>query len=130
MSCRYDKFVWSVRLSKTRSLATEAISKGKIRVNNTSIKPSKEVKIGDVIQISRHNAVFSYKVLEILDKRVGAKLVDQYIIDMTSDEEKEKYRLYQLNQSVYRSYGTGRPSKKDRRSMDSYFNDWDKSPQE
>lgn len=125
MACRLDKFVWSVRLAKTRSKATEAVSKGKVKVNDQVAKPSKEVKVGDIVQIIRHTSVFSYKVLQTLSNRVGAKLVDQYIVDVTSPEEIERYKLYQLNQSAYRSYGTGKPSKKDRRDLSDYINDFD-----
>lgn len=124
MSLRWDKYIWSVRLAKTRSLATELISKGKIKVNGLEVKPSKEPKIGDVISESRNNAIFSYKVIQLLDKRVGAKLVAEYISDITPIEELEKYRQYQIAQSAYRDYGTGKPSKKDRRDIDDFMNDW------
>lgn len=125
MACRLDKFVWSVRLVKTRSKATEAVSKGKVKINDVVSKPSKEVKVGDVVQIVRHTSIFSFKVLQTLSNRVGAKLVDQYIVDVTSVEEIERYKQYQLNQSAYRSYGTGKPSKKDRRDLSDYVNDFD-----
>lgn len=124
MSLRWDKYIWSVRLAKTRSLATELISKGKIKVNGLEVKPSKEPKIGDVISVSRNNAIFSYKVIQLLDKRVGAKLVAEYISDITPIEEFEKFRQYQIAQSTYRDYGTGKPSKKDRRDIDDFMNDW------
>lgn len=124
MSLRWDKYIWSVRLAKTRSLATELISKGKIKVNGLEIKPSKEPKTGDVISVSRNNAIFSYKVIQLLDKRVGSKLVAEYISDITPIEEIEKFRQYQIAQSTYRDYGTGKPSKKDRRDIDDFMNDW------
>lgn len=118
---RVDKYVWCVRLAKTRSQATELISKGKIRLNGIDIKASRDIKIDDVIQIQKNNAVFEYKVLDYLDKRVGAKLVENYIVDITKPEEIEKYKSYQLAQSAYREYGTGKPSKKDRRDLDSFL---------
>lgn len=124
MTLRWDKYIWSVRLAKTRSLATELISKGKIKVNGLEIKPSKEPKIGDVISVSKNNASFSYKVIQLLDKRVGAKLVADYITDITPLEEIEKFRQYQIAQSNYRDYGTGKPSKKDRRDIEDFMNDW------
>jgi ribosome-associated heat shock protein Hsp15 len=124
MSCRVDKFAWSVRLAKTRSQASEAVSKGRIRLNDQSVKPAKEVKLGDIIQIVRHTATFSFKIIQLLDKRVGAKLVQDYIIDITPDEEREKLKIYQAAQSVYRENGTGKPSKKDRRELDSFLDDW------
>jgi len=125
MSCRLDKFVWSVRLAKTRSQAADAVSKNKIKINSESAKPSKEVKLGDEIQIIRHTAVFSYRVIQLLEKRVGAKLVADYIVDITDPLEIEKLKTYQLSQSVYRDNGTGKPSKKDRRNIDDFLENWD-----
>lgn len=124
MSLRWDKYIWSVRLAKTRSQASEALSKGKIKVNQANIKPSKEPKIGDTIQIPHNTAVFSYKVIQLLEKRVGAKLVADYLIDTTPLEEIEKYKTYQLAQQNYRNNGTGKPTKKDRRDLDDYLTDW------
>ena len=121
MSCRLDKFVWCVRLSKTRTLATELVQKGKVRLNGSSAKPSKDVKIGDVVSIIKNNATFSYKIKDLIDRRIGAKLVADYLIDITDPGELEKFKTYQEAQSVYRDYGTGRPSRKDRDSMDSFF---------
>ena len=121
MASRVDKYVWSVRLAKTRSQASELISKGKIKLNNIQVKSSREPKVGDTIQISKNTAVYSYKIIQLLDKRVGAKLVEEYILDITSEEEKEKYRLYSLTQSVYRENGTGKPTKKDRRDINDFF---------
>ncbi len=125
MSCRLDKFVWSVRLAKTRSQAAENITKGRIRLNGESAKPAKEVRVGDVVNLVKHSSVFSFKILELLDRRVGAKLVDQYLVDITPDEEREKYRIYQLAQSSYRAHGTGKPTKKDRRDLDDFLDNWE-----
>lgn len=125
MSCRLDKFVWAVRLAKTRSQAADAISKNKVKLNGETAKPSKEVKLGDEVQIIRHTAVFSFKVIQLLQKRVGAKLVADYIIDITAPLEVEKLKTYQLSQSIYRDYGTGKPTKKDRRHLDDFLENWD-----
>lgn len=124
MSLRVDKFVWFVRLAKTRSVAAEEVSKGRVKLNGESVKPSKEVKVGDVVSIHRNTAVFSYKVLQLLDRRVGAKLVADHISDITPLEEVEKFKAYQLAQSAYRVHGTGKPSKKDRREIDDFLTDW------
>ena len=121
MSLRVDKMVWFVRLSKTRSLATELIQKGKIKLNGATVKPSKEIKIGDTVSILKNNATFSYKIKDLLDRRVGAKLVPDYLIDITDPLELEKFKTYQAAQNVYREYGTGRPSRKDRDNLDSFF---------
>jgi len=121
MALRIDKYTWAVRLTKTRSQASELISKGKIKINETDVKPSRDVKVGDVIQVHKNSAVFSYKVLELLEKRIGPKLVSIYIEDITPIEEVEKYKTYQEAQRVYRDLGTGRPSKKDRRMLDDFL---------
>jgi ribosome-associated heat shock protein Hsp15 len=123
MSLRIDKYVWFVRLTKTRSLSTELIQKGRIKLNQIQVKPSKEVKIGDTVSIIKNNATFSYKIKDLLDRRVGAKLVPDYLIDITDPLELEKFKTYQAAQSVYREYGTGRPSRKDRDNLESFF-DW------
>ena len=124
-SCRIDKFLWSVRLAKTRSQSATAISKGKVKLNGSGIKPSKEVKLGDEINIIKHNSIFTFRVTQLLDKRVGAKLVADYIIDITALEEIEKYKEYQVSQKVYRDHGTGKPTKKDRRDLDDFINNWE-----
>ena len=121
MAIRLDKFVWSVRLTKTRSIATELISKGKIRINGLDVKPSKDVKVSDVIHVLKNSAVFTYKIKVLIDKRVGPKLVIDYLEDITPLEEIEKFKLYVDSQSVYRQNGTGKPTKKDRRSLDDFL---------
>jgi len=121
MSLRIDKYVWFVRLAKTRTLATELVQKNRIKLNNMPVKPSKEVKIGDTVSIIKNNATFSYKIKDLLDRRVGAKLVGDYLIDITDPLELEKFKTYQEAQSVYREYGTGRPSRKDRDNLESFF---------
>lgn len=124
MSLRIDKYIWCVRLSKTRSQATELIKKGKVKLNTDEVKPSREVKIGDTIQISKHSAIFSFKILDLVDKRVGAKLVENYLIDITTEGEFQKFKIYQESQKVYRHFGSGKPTKKDRRELEDFL-DWD-----
>ncbi|PKR81246.1 hypothetical protein CW751_06575 [Brumimicrobium salinarum] len=121
MSVRIDKFVWFTRLAKTRSIATEQVKKGKVKLNGVSVKPAREVKEGDEIGIVKHTSVFTYKVKALLNNRVGAKLVEDYLIDTTNPEELEKYKTYQTAQSAYRHRGTGKPSKKDRRELDAFL---------
>ena len=124
MGCRLDKYVWSVRLAKTRSKSSEAIANGKVRLNGDNAKPSKEVKLGDEIQVIRHTAKFTYRVIQLLNKRVGAKLVADYIVDITPESEIEKLKVYQLSQSNYRQHGSGKPTKKDRRDLDGFLEGW------
>jgi ribosome-associated heat shock protein Hsp15 len=123
MKIRLDKYLWAVRLSKTRSQATELISKGKALLNEVVIKPAREVKVGETITMLKHNARFQYKVLQLLDKRVGAPLVKDYIQDITSPEEIEKLKAYQDAQRNYRQTD-GKPTKKDRRELDRFMDDW------
>ena len=124
MPCRFDKYCWSVRLTKTRSLATENISKGRIKLDGLAVKPAKEIRVGSIISVFRHNAEFKYKVLDLIDKRVGPKLVENYLLDIKLPEEVEKFKTYRVAQSAYREYGTGKPSKKDRRDLDSFLDEW------
>jgi ribosome-associated heat shock protein Hsp15 len=123
MKLRWDKFLWCVRLSKTRSLASELISKGKVKINGELVKPSREVKLNDLIQIQRNTAQFTYKVIGFLDKRVGAQLVTNFIHDLTPPEEIEKLKLYLSAQRNYRQTD-GKPTKKDRRELDDFLSNW------
>ncbi|MCE2742038.1 MAG: RNA-binding S4 domain-containing protein [Fluviicola sp.] len=124
MASRFDKVVWAVRLAKTRSQASELISKGKVKLNGQQVKPSREPKVGDSIEISKNTATYSYKLIDIIDKRVGPKLVENYLIDTTPLEEVEKFRLYNLSQAVYRDNGSGKPTKKDRRELGYFLEGW------
>ncbi len=124
MKCRLDKYLWCVRLSKTRSLATEAVSKGRFKLNGEAVKPAREVKIGDQINVQRNSATLSYKIIGLLDKRVGAPLVADYLTDITPPEEIEKFKTYQAAQRVYRETD-GKPTKRDRRELDKFLDDWE-----
>ncbi len=124
MKIRFDKYVWCVRLAKTRSQASELISKGKIRLNGQDVKSSKEIKVNDVIGVQKHSATFNYKVLVLLDKRLGAALIPTYIEDQTTEEEILKFKQYLLAQKAYRETD-GKPTKKDRRELDKFMDDWD-----
>ncbi|MEY4216449.1 MAG: hypothetical protein RLZZ68_905 [Bacteroidota bacterium] len=114
---RIDKFIWSVRLAKTRSIATELVVKKKVLCNDQPVKAAKEVKPGDVLKFQKANAWFSYKVLELTEKRIGAALVPRFLLDITPEEERLKWRNYIEAQKAYQHYGTGKPTKKDRRNI-------------
>ena len=120
---RIDKYLWAVRLFKTRSLAANMVKAGKVMINGEVIKPAKELKIGEQFSIKKNTAVFSYEVVQLLEKRVGAKLVHEYLRDITPIEEVEKFKAYQMAQSQYRQMGYGKPSKKDRRKINRFLND-------
>lgn len=126
MKLRWDKYLWCVRLTKTRSIASDLILKGKIKVNGDSIKPSREVKLNDLISIQKNTAVFTFKAVGFTDKRVGAQLVSNFLVDLTSQEEIEKYKQYQSAQRNYRETD-GKPTKKDRRELDDFLSNWGES---
>ena len=117
-------------MAKTRSQAAEAITKGKIRLNGEQIKPARTVKLGDEIQVMKHTATFTYRIIELIDRRVGAKLVPDYIVDLTPEEEVEKLKMYQLTQRSYRQHGMGKPSKKERRNLDDFMESWQDEAEE
>ncbi len=121
---RIDKYVWCVRLSKTRSLATKLVSGNKIKLNGLECKPAKEVTIGDLISIQKNNATFSFRVKALTEKRLGAKLIKDFITDETPLEEIDKYKVYQAAQQNYRGKDQGKPSKKDRRDLDEFLEGW------
>lgn len=123
MKLRWDKYLFCIRLAKTRSLAAELLSKGKVKINGEQIKPAREVKINDEIHIHRNTAVFTYKVVGFTDKRVGATLVENFITDLTSQEEIDKFKAYQASQRIYRQTD-GKPTKKDRRDLDDFLDNW------
>ena len=120
---RIDKYLWAIRVFKTRTEATDACKGGKIRVNGADIKPSKAVKPGDVIVARKGAVAYTYKVLELIDKRQGAKLVPRYAENQTPEEELAKLRAPVETFFLKRDRGTGRPTKKDRRQMDSLWDE-------
>lgn len=120
---RIDKYLWSIRVFKTRSEATDACKGGKVRVNGADIKPSKAVKVGDVIVARKGAVAYTYKVLELIDKRQGAKLVPRYAENQTPEEELAKLRAPVETFFLKRDRGAGRPTKKDRRQMDSLWDE-------
>lgn len=115
---RIDKYLWAIRAFKTRSDATDACKGGKVKVGGVNAKPSKEVKPGDVIQVKKGTVTYSYKVLQPLEHRVGAKLVPEYALNLTPEAELEKLRAPVETFFITRDRGAGRPTKKDRREIE------------
>jgi ribosome-associated heat shock protein Hsp15 len=130
---RIDKFLWSIRFYKTRTVATEEIKKNRVSIGDSVVKSSKEVKEGDVIKIRKNQIDYKIKVIQIPKSRIGAKLVPLHIKDVTDKEQYELLKMRKMSQDYYRIKGEGRPTKKDRRDMDDYvendissdFSDWD-----
>ncbi len=118
---RIDKYLWAVRLYKTRSIATEACQSGKVLVEGNSLKPSREVKVGMEFQVKKTPLVYTFKVKGLPNSRVGAKLVIDYLEDLTPEEELNKLDLLKIGAQAVRDKGTGRPTKKDRRIIDDFF---------
>lgn len=116
---RLDKYLWAVRVFKTRSDAADAIRNNRVLVNDAYAKPSREVKIGDRISVRRQAVTYQYKVLDLVSSRQGAKNVPQYCLDITPEEEKAKLNVPRETIFVFRDRGTGRPTKKERRELDS-----------
>lgn len=121
---RIDKYLWCVRYYKTRSIATQACQKGHITVNGQQAKPSREVFPSDRITVRRDQINYMLTVLDIPANRVGPKLVDIYRKDETPAEAFEHLELLRLSKEHYRAKGTGRPTKKDRRDIDDYSDDF------
>ncbi|PZU90202.1 MAG: RNA-binding protein [Chryseobacterium sp.] len=117
---RIDKFLWSVRFYKTRTIATDEIKKNRVSIGENIVKSSKEVKVGDVIKVKKNQIDYKIKVTDIPKSRVGAKLVTIYVVDMTDKEQYEILRMRKESQDYYRQKGLGRPTKKDRRDMDGF----------
>lgn len=115
---RVDKWLWAVRLFKTRSQATDACKSNKVLIDEEAVKPSREVHAGDRISIHTNQLNRIVEVREILKNRVGAKLVEQYMIDLTPKEEYEKQKLAKEINYEYRDRGIGRPTKKERRLIE------------
>ncbi|WP_165730420.1 RNA-binding S4 domain-containing protein [Polaribacter sp. 20A6] len=120
---RIDKYLWCIRVFKTRSLASTACKKGQVKIDNKSLKPSKEVFGDELIFVRKNQINYQIKVLDLPESRVGAKIVDLYRKDVTPKEEFEKTELLKYAKDYYRKKGTGRPTKKDRRDIDDYQED-------
>ncbi|HCP40747.1 MAG TPA: RNA-binding protein [Cryomorphaceae bacterium] len=117
---RIDKFLWCVRLFKTRSISVDQVRSSRVLMENVTVKPSREVKIGDEITIKRHGFDQVFEVLSIPKSRVGAKLVEELVKDITPQDELDKQEFLRLAHNVTRKKGLGRPTKKDRRDLDDF----------
>ena len=120
---RIDKWLWAVRVFKTGSLATDACKMNRVSINGQLTKPSRLVKEGDVISVRKPPIEYSFKVLRVLNNRVGAKLVPEYMENVTPKEQYDILELQRLSRFVDRAKGLGRPTKKDRRDMENFIED-------
>ena len=118
---RIDKWMWATRIFKTRTIASEACKKGRIAINGAQVKPSRMVKPGDVVEVRKPPVTYSFKVLQAIEKRVGAKLVPEMMENVTPKEQYELLEMSRISGFIDRARGTGRPTKKDRRSMEEFM---------
>lgn len=118
---RIDKWLWAVRVFKTRNQASEACRAGKVLIHDNAVKPSRDVHPGDVIMIKFHGFSRTLKVVEMLNNRVSAKLVPIYAEELTLPEEFEKAKQIHLFNLEQRARGLGRPTKKERRDIEKFF---------
>ena len=117
---RIDKWMWAVRIFKTRTIATEACKKGRIAIGDSTAKPSRMIKRGDVIMVRKPPVTYSFKVIELTANRIGAKLVPNYIENVTPAAEYEALEMHRISGFVDRAKGLGRPTKKDRRELEQF----------
>ncbi len=120
-SVRVDKWLWAVRIFKTRSLSTEACKKGHVSLGDSTLKPSKMVQVGDTIQVRKSPITKSLKILAVAEKRMSAKLILDFVEDVTPASEMELLEMQKNMRWSASDRGTGRPTKKDRRELDDFF---------
>ncbi|RLD43044.1 MAG: RNA-binding S4 domain-containing protein [Bacteroidetes bacterium] len=120
MGVRIDKWLWSVRIYKTRTLATQACKSGHISIDGNSVKASREIKIGDIIVLRKDHLNMQLKVKELAEKRMGAKLVSDFMEDLTPQEEYDRLKAINSGGFEQRERGVGRPTKRNRRDITSF----------
>ena len=123
MEVRVDKYLFAMRIYKTRSIAADACKCGRIKMNGIEVKPSRSFKIGDVFTVRKGPVTYTYRVLQLSANRLSAKLVPSYMEDITPPEQKEILELARYAAQSGRDRGTGRPTKKDRRDIEQFFSD-------
>jgi ribosome-associated heat shock protein Hsp15 len=120
---RIDKWLWASRIFKTRSIAADACKNGRVTVGNVTVKPSRMVKVGEVISVRKPPITYSFRILKTIEQRVGAKLLPEIYENVTAPEQYELLEMTRISGFVDRARGTGRPTKKDRRSLDAFLED-------
>lgn len=123
MEIRVDKYLWAMRIYKTRSIATDACKCGRVKMNGVEIKPSRAFHVGDVFTVRKGPITYTYRILQLASNRLGAKMVPEYLQDITPKEQLELLELARYAAQSGRDRGTGRPTKKDRRDIEQFFSD-------
>lgn len=119
-TARIDKWLWAARIFKTRSLAANACKNGRVTINGVNVKPAHTIKNGEVISVKKPPITFSFKVLQCIEQRVGAKLLPQIYENVTDSKQYELLEMSRISGFIDRARGTGRPTKKERRSLDAF----------
>lgn len=117
---RLDKWLWAARIFKTRTLAADACKNGRVSINGAQAKPSRSVKAGDEVGVRKPPVTYTFRVLQAIEKRVGAKLIPDVLENITPPEQYELLEMGRISGFVNRARGTGRPTKKDRRAIDEF----------
>lgn len=121
---RLDKWLWAVRIFKTRSIAADACKKNRVKVNGAISKSSKTVNAGDIVSVRKPPIEYTFEVLEAIQNRVGAKIVNDYVRNITPQEQYDILKMQKISGFIDRPKGLGRPTKKDRRDLDDFANDF------
>lgn len=131
---RIDKWLWAMRVFKTRTIATDACKKGRVTMNGTALKPSRNIKVGDIVDVRKPPITYTFRVLALAENRLGAKLVPDHLENLTPQSQYELLEMTRISGFVDRRKGLGRPTKRDARDMasfreqsyaDSFFLDWE-----
>ena len=117
---RIDKWLWAARIFKTRTIAAAACKKGQVSMNGTQLKASRTIKAGDVVSVRKPPITYSFRVLQPIEKRVGAKLIPEILENVTTPDQYELLEMSKISGFIGRAKGTGRPTKKDRRSLEDF----------
>ena len=118
---RIDKWLWAARILKTRSLAAEACKNGRVTIGNVNVKPSHMVKVGETVSVRKPPITYSFKILQTIEQRVGAKLIPEIYENVTTPDQYELLEMNRISGFVDRARGTGRPTKKERRALDAFI---------
>lgn len=118
---RIDKWLWAARIFKTRSLAADACKNGRVTIGNVNVKPSHMVKVGETVSVRKPPVTYSFKILQTIEQRVGAKLIPEIYENVTTPDQYELLEMNRISGFVDRARGTGRPTKKERRALDAFI---------
>lgn len=120
-TARIDKWLWAARIFKTRSIAADACKNGRVTINGTNVKPSHMIKNGETVSVKKTPITYSFKILKCIEQRVGAKFIPEIYENVTDPKQYEILEMSRISGFVDRARGTGRPTKKERRSLDAFI---------